>query len=49
MYVLLCVSQALAGGQIIISSDPRNMTDFQKKLWFNEEVLAMYVQGAPLN
>lgn len=33
---------ALAGGQIVISSDPRNMTEFQKSLWFNEEVLDMY-------
>ena len=33
---------ALAGGEIIVSSDPRNMSDLQKKLWLNEEVIAMY-------
>ena len=33
---------ALAGGEIIFSSDPRNMTAFQKKVWFNTEILAVY-------
>ena len=33
---------AVAGGQIVIASDPRNMTAFQKRVWFNEEVLAVY-------
>ena len=33
---------ALAGGQIVISSDPRNMTAFQKHIWFNKEVIAVF-------
>ena len=33
---------ALAGGQIIFSSDPRNMTDFMRSVWFNTEILAVY-------
>mmetsp|Transcript_63206 Transcript_63206/g.87866 ORF Transcript_63206/g.87866 Transcript_63206/m.87866 type:complete len:410 (-) Transcript_63206:19-1248(-) len=33
---------ALAGGEIIVSSDPRNMSALQKYLWLNEEVIAMY-------
>jgi hypothetical protein len=33
---------AIAGGEIIFSSDPRNMTAFQKKVWMNTEILAVY-------
>ena len=33
---------SIAGGEIIFSSDPRNMTEFQKKVWFNTEILAVY-------
>eukprot|EP00051_Salpingoeca_urceolata_P006156 m.81844 g.81844 ORF g.81844 m.81844 type:complete len:535 (+) comp14705_c0_seq1:974-2578(+) len=33
---------AIAGGQIVIASDPRNMSVFQKKIWFNTEVLDVY-------
>ena len=33
---------SIAGGEIIFSSDPRNMSDFQKKVWFNTEILAVY-------
>ena len=33
---------SIAGGEIIFSSDPRNMSAFQKKVWFNTEILAVY-------
>jgi hypothetical protein len=33
---------AIAGGEIIFSSDPRNMSAFQRKVWFNTEILAVY-------
>jgi len=33
---------AIGGGQIVISSDPRNMTAFQKQVWFNTELLDVY-------
>lgn len=33
---------ALAGGEMIISSDPRNMTDFMKSVILNDEILAVY-------
>lgn len=29
---------AIASGQILIAVDPRNMTDFQRSVWFNKEV-----------
>jgi len=33
---------AIAGGQILISSDPRNMSALQKHVWFNTEILDVY-------
>eukprot|EP00041_Stephanoeca_diplocostata_P033003 m.1076987 g.1076987 ORF g.1076987 m.1076987 type:complete len:497 (+) comp24250_c0_seq5:69-1559(+) len=33
---------AIAGGQIVLSSDPRNMSDFQKKVLFNTEILNVF-------
>lgn len=29
---------AIASGQILIATDPRNMSAIQKKLWYNQEV-----------
>ena len=33
---------AMASGQILFASDPRNMSALQKDLWFNKEVLAVF-------
>ena len=33
---------AVAGGQLVIASDPRNMTAFQRSIWFNEDVLDVF-------
>eukprot|EP00056_Hartaetosiga_gracilis_P016520 m.5245 g.5245 ORF g.5245 m.5245 type:complete len:490 (-) comp4169_c0_seq1:73-1542(-) len=37
---------AIAGGEIILASDPRNMTSFQRSVLFNAEVLAVYNDSA---
>jgi len=33
---------AIAGGQIVFASDPRNMSDIQRKVLFNKEILDVY-------
>ncbi|EGD81512.1 hypothetical protein PTSG_02230 [Salpingoeca rosetta] len=38
----------IAGGSLLIASDPRNMTDFMARVWFNHEILAVYNDSASL-
>jgi len=33
---------AIAGGQIVMATDPRNMTDVMKKVLYNKEVIAVF-------
>jgi hypothetical protein len=33
---------ALAGGQLVFATDPRNMSAFQRKVWFNRELIAVF-------
>ena len=32
----------LAGGQLVFATDPRNMSAFQKKVWFNTELIEVF-------
>ena len=34
---------AIAGGQMLLAADPRNMSAFQKKLLFNTEIIAVFL------
>lgn len=40
---------AIAGGQLVIASDPRNMSDIQRDAWFNKEILDVFFDVSSFN